>query len=164
MRAAVYAGTFDPITNGHLSIIDAASRLFDRLLVLIAVNPAKSTLFSEDERLELVREVIRGYANVSAATTHGLVVDFARANDAGYLVRGVRGSLDSDYEMALAQVNQTLAPDIATVFLIATPDVAVVSSSLLRELARCGAEMARYCPPAVERRLRQRMRPSGPEA
>jgi cytidyltransferase-like protein len=80
MRAAVYAGTFDPITNGHLSIIDAAARLFDRLFVLIAVNPAKSTLFSEDERAELVREVIRGYANVSAATTHGLVVDFARAH------------------------------------------------------------------------------------
>jgi pantetheine-phosphate adenylyltransferase len=161
MRAAVYAGTFDPITNGHLSIIDAAARLFDRVFVLIAANPAKSALFTEEERAELVREAVIGRSTVSVATTHGLVVEFARAHGAGYLVRGVRGSIDSEYEMALAQVNQTLAPEIATVFLVATPEVAVVSSSLLRELARCGAEMSRYCPPAVEQRLRERMRPSG---
>ena len=161
MRIAVYAGTFDPITNGHLSILEEAARLFDRVIALVAVNPAKSTLFGEEERTSLVRESTRHLPSVSCASTHGLVVDFARAQGAGYLIRGLRGSIDSDYEMSLAQVNQTLAPEISTLFLLARPEAAVVSSSLLKELARCGAEMSRYCPPGVETALRTRMAERG---
>jgi pantetheine-phosphate adenylyltransferase len=156
MRTAVYAGSFDPITNGHLSILDEAARLFDRVFALVAVNPAKSTMFSEEERLGLVRESVRHLPNVSCASTHGLVVEFARSQGARYLIRGLRGSIDSDYEMSLAQINQTLAPEISTLFLLARPEAAVVSSSLLKELARCGGELGRYCPPGVEQALRAR--------
>jgi len=157
MPAAVYAGSFDPITNGHLSILDEAARLFDRVFVLVAVNPAKASLFSEEERVGLAKEATHAYPNVECASTHGLVVDFAKERGATHLVRGIRGSIDSEYEMALAQVNRELAPEISTLFLLARADVAFVSSSFLKELARCGAEMGRYCPPSVERALRARM-------
>ena len=157
MPAAVYAGSFDPITNGHLSILDEAARLFDRVFVLVAVNPAKAALFSEDERVSLARDATSSYANVECASTHGLVVEFAKAHGATHLVRGIRGSIDSEYEMALAQVNRELAPEVSTLFLLARPDVAVVSSSFLKELARCHADTGRYCPPSVDRALRARL-------
>jgi pantetheine-phosphate adenylyltransferase len=157
MPAAVYAGSFDPITNGHLSILDEATRLFERVFVLVAVNPAKAALFTEAERVALARGATARYPNIECASTHGLVVEFARERGATYLVRGIRGSIDSEYEMALAQVNRELAPDVATLFLLARPDVAVVSSSLLKELVRCGADTRRYCPEAVDRALRTRL-------
>jgi pantetheine-phosphate adenylyltransferase len=156
MRKAVYAGSFDPISNGHLSILDEATRLFDEVFVVVAVNPAKGSLFTEEERLALAREATAKYPNVTCRSTRGLVVEEARAHGATWLLRGVRSSIDSEYEMALAQVNQELAPEISTLFLLARPDVAIVSSSLLKELARCGAETARYCPPNVEKALRAR--------
>src|SRR5689334_19356686 len=114
MRTAVYAGSFDPITNGHLSILDEATRLFDRVLVVVAVNPAKASLFTEDERVALARECTASYANVECASTRGLVVALARAHGATWLLRGVRGSIDSEYETALAQINRELAPEIST--------------------------------------------------
>jgi len=157
MRVAVYAGSFDPITSGHLSILDEAVRLFERIFVVVAVNPAKATMFTEEERVRLAREATAPYPNVTCTSTKGLIVDFAKAHGAAWLLRGIRGSIDSEYEMSLAQINQALAPEISTLFLLARPDAAVVSSSLLKELARCGAPMSHYCPPVVERALRERM-------
>lgn len=155
-RNAVYAGSFDPITNGHLSILREAARLFDRVYAVVAVNPAKSTLFTEAERVELVRGAAADLSNVSVDSTHGLVVEYARQQGARYLIRGIRGSIDLEYEMALAQVNQALAPEISTLFLVAQAAVSVVSSSFLKELARCGADASPYCPAEVDRRLRER--------
>src|SRR5262245_32400327 len=121
MRCAVYAGTFDPITWGHLSVIERGARLFDRLVVLVAVNPAKEPLFNVDERLALIRRVTGPWRNVSCCSTDGYVVELARTVGARYLVRGVRGCTDVEGEIALANLNHDLAPELETVFVPAHP-------------------------------------------
>lgn len=157
MRIAIYAGSFDPITRGHLSVIERGARLFDRLYVLIAVNPAKRALFSMEERLRMIRDATLPWPNVECARTGGLVVDFARDQRARYLVRGVRGCTDAEAEIALADLNRKLAPDIETVFVPAHPGLSEVSSSRLKQLAAGGADLSRYCTPAVAACLKAAM-------
>jgi pantetheine-phosphate adenylyltransferase len=156
VRLAVYAGTFDPITLGHLSVVGRGARLFDRLFVLVAVNPGKQPLFSVEERVDLLREVCARFENVECAGTDGYVVHFARAHGARYLIRGVRGSTDVESEMALADLNRELAPEIETVFVPAHPGLSEVSSSRLKELARNGGDISKYCPPEIAPRLLRR--------
>jgi pantetheine-phosphate adenylyltransferase len=157
VRLAVYAGTFDPITLGHLSVIERAALLFDRVLVVIAVNPAKQPLFSVEERLALIAATTRGFANVDATFTAGYVVELARARNARYLIRGVRSVTDAAGEIELAALNRELAPEVETVFVTAHPGLSEVSSSALKELARHGADLGRYCVPLVAEALRQRL-------
>jgi pantetheine-phosphate adenylyltransferase len=157
VRLAVYAGAFDPITLGHLCVIQRGARLFDRLWILVAVNPAKRPLFSAQERVEMISEVTADLSNASAASTAGYVVDFARTHGAAYLIRGVRGSTDVEAEVSLATLNHQLAPDIETVFVPAHPELSSVSSSRLKELAAQGADLSKYCPPSVARRLHERL-------
>jgi pantetheine-phosphate adenylyltransferase len=157
MRLAVYAGTFDPITCGHLSVIERGARLFDRLIVVVAVNPSKVPLFTAAERVEMILLVTGCWSNVQCSTTDGLVVEFARALGAQYLVRGVRGCTDVESEITLASMNHELAPDIETVFVPAHPELSEVSSSKLKELATQGLDISRYCPPEIAGRLRQRL-------
>ncbi|HXU01904.1 MAG TPA: pantetheine-phosphate adenylyltransferase [Polyangia bacterium] len=157
MRLALYAGTFDPITRGHLSVIERAADLFDRLLVVVAVNPAKQPLFSPDERVEMIRDAVAGWRNVECTSTAGYVVELARARAARYLVRGVRSCTDVDSEIALADMNRALAPEIETVFIPAHPSLSEVSSSRLKELARLGEDLSPFCPPAIAARLQQRV-------
>lgn len=159
MRVALYAGTFDPITRGHLSVIERARRLFDRLLVVVAVNPDKRPLFSVEERVDMIREAAVSWSNVEPASTAGYVVELARARGARYLVRGVRGSTDVESEIALANANHALAPEIETVFVPAHPDLSEVSSSRLKELAREGADISCYCPIEIAARLKRRIGP-----
>lgn len=156
MRLAVYAGTFDPITLGHLSVVERGSLLFDRLFLLVAVNPRKSPLFSVEERVEMLREVCACFENVECESTAGYVVDFARAEGARYLIRGVRGSTDAESEITLANLNRELAPEIETVFVPAHPELSEVSSSKLKELSRNGGDVSKYCPPEIVTRLRAR--------
>ena len=156
MRLAVYAGTFDPVTRGHLSVIERAAALFDRLLVVVAVNPEKKPLFSAEERVEMIREVSAPWPNVEATSTEGFVVDLARERGARYLVRGVRSATDVDSEITLANMNHALAPSVETVFIPAHPELSEVSSSKLKELFVAGADVSRYCPPLVLARLDQR--------
>lgn len=156
-RRAVYAGTFDPITHGHLSVIERAARLFDELIVIVAVNPDKAPLFPPDQRVAMIRGVTRPWPNVSCEATSGYVVELARRRGALYLVRGVRGSTEVEAEIALANLNHTLAPEIETVFIPARPDLAEVSSSRLKELVLEGQDVSRYCPPAVRGPLRERL-------
>ena len=157
MRLAIYAGTFDPITRGHLSVIERAAALFDRLLVVVAVNPAKTPLFSAGEREEMIREVTRPWPNVACASTEGFVVALARARGARYLVRGVRGATDVEAELELECLNRSLAPEVETVFVPARAELAEVSSSRLKALAAEGRDISTYCPPEVAARLRRRL-------
>lgn len=158
MRIAVYAGTFDPITRGHLSVIERGARLFDRLAVLIAINPGKQPLFSPEERAQMIREATSSWPNVECASTDGYVVDLARRHGAHYLVRGVRSCTDVEGEIALAQMNHELAPDIETVFVAAHRELSEVSSSRLKELAVHGMDISKFCPPEVAVRLRERVK------
>jgi pantetheine-phosphate adenylyltransferase len=157
VRLAIYAGTFDPITRGHVSVIERAAALFDRLLVVVAVNPAKVPLFSGGEREEMIREVTRPWPNVACTSTDGYVVALARARGARYLVRGVRGATDVEAEIELAQLNRALVPDVETVFVPARAELAEVSSSRLKALAAAGGDVSAFCPPEVEARLRRKL-------
>ena len=157
MRIAVYAGTFDPITNGHLSVIERAARLFDRLVVVVAVNPTKSPMFTVEERLAMMRESTAHLANVSSDATEELVISYAKAHDASALIRGVRGATDAEYETEMAHMNWSLAPEVTTLFIPANPDLSEISSSHLKRLAEQGADVRRFAPAAVLRRLAARV-------
>jgi len=157
MRIGVYAGAFDPITAGHISVIERAARLFDRLFVLVAVNPSKSTLFTMEERIEMITDALAGLPNVRVAGTEGFVVEFAREHQAKFLVRGLRGVSDIEYETMIANANLELAPEIATIFIPAQPELSEVSSSRLKELAKSGACISPYCTKMVSDCLLERL-------
>lgn len=156
MRIAVYPGSFDPITFGHLSVVERAAQCFDHLTVLVAVNPGKLSMFTLAERVAMVRSAIAPYPNVDCHSTDGLVVTFARRIGGRFLVRGVRSATDVEAEIALAQANHELAPEIDTVFVPTRADLSGVSSSKLKELAAEGANLTGTCPPAVARILIER--------
>lgn len=157
MNVAVYAGSFDPITFGHLSVLHAAAKLFPHVRVLVAVNPAKQTLFSEDERVALIRELTARYPNVSVDSTTGYVVEYARAIGASALIRGIRGATDAQFETELAQQNRLIAPEIDTLFVPAAAELSEVSSTALKDRVRRGEDVSAYCPPAVADKLRARL-------
>ena len=160
MTIAVYAGSFDPVTAGHLSVVRQAARLFGHVVVVVAVNPHKHYLLGAEERVALLREAVALHPNVTVATTEGLVVEFARAIGASVLLRGVRGATDAQFETELAQSNRALAPEISTLFLPAEAHLAQVSSSGLKERIARGEDVSAFCPPAVAARLRERLQPS----
>lgn len=157
MRSAVYAGTFDPVTFGHASVIARAAELFDRLHIVIAVNPGKTPLFTCGERSDMLRELVARWPSCTVTSTDGYVVTLARSLGARYLVRGVRGATDVEAEITLAELNRELAPEIETVFVPAHAELSEVSSSRLKQLARDGADLSAYCPEAVAARLRARL-------
>jgi len=157
MSIAVYAGSFDPITAGHLSVVRQAARLFSHVRLLVAVNPEKSGLFDADERQALIAQAIAAMPNVSVGATTGFVVQYAREIAATFLVRGIRGASDAGFETDLAQQNRVLAPEITTILLPASAELAQVSSSGLKERARRGEPLSPFCPPAVAEALRRRL-------
>ena len=142
---AIYPGSFDPITYGHVDIISRARQIFDELVIVIMVNDEKSGSFTMDERLEMVRECIRDYDNVSVVIGNGLTVDFARKIGATVLVRGIRAVSDYEYELQIADINHDLS-GIETVVLFAQPGLANVSSSIIRELAHYGRDIREWLP------------------
>jgi len=155
VKRAVYVGTFDPITLGHVSVIERSAALFDELCVVVAINPEKAPLFCAEERVELIAAVTEHVPNVVCAFTSGYVVEHARSLGARYLVRGVRGITDMDAELTLSRLNHQLAPEIETVFVPARMDLAEVSSSRLKEMVRSGQDVERYCSPLVAARLKE---------
>lgn len=157
MSIAVYAGTFDPITTGHLSVVMQAVRLFSHVRVLVAVHPDEEPLFDLGERVALARDAVGPVPTVSVDGTTGLVVDYARRIGATVLVRGLRGAADAADETDLAQQNHELAPEIATVMLPAEPELSMVSSSELEARAERGEPTERYAPDVVAERLRARV-------
>jgi pantetheine-phosphate adenylyltransferase len=158
---AIYPGSFDPITNGHLDLIARGSRLFDRLIVAILENAAKEPLFSVEERMEMLREVVRPFPNVEVDSFHGLLVDYTAARQAGFILRGIRAISDYEYELQMALMNTRLAPGIETVFLMSSEAYSFVSSRLVKEVFSLRGDIANLVPPVVERRLKTRMPRSG---
>ncbi len=158
-RIAVYSGSFDPVTWGHLDIIERASRLVDKLIVGIGINPEKKALFTPEERLQIVRHVTARFANVEVATFSGLAVSFVRQCGARIMFRGVRPLTDIAAEFTMMMANRRLDPEIETVFLMADANVAHVSSSLIKQIAPLASDelLAKFVPPEVIPWLRQRI-------
>jgi pantetheine-phosphate adenylyltransferase len=152
-RVAVYTGTFDPVHLGHLDIIERSSRLFERLIVGVGINPDKATLFSIDERVKLLREVVTTYRNVEVQPFTGLAVRFVREAGARIMVRGLRTLSDMEYEFTMSLMNLHLDPAIETVFLMAKEEFSHVSSSLLRQIAALGGDLSKFLPDPVKNAL-----------
>lgn len=148
-RLAVYPGTFDPITNGHLDIVSRASQLFDEIILLIAQNVSKTTLFSIEERLELAQKAVEGLGQVSVETFGGLLAEFAREQKAAAIIRGLRAVKDFEYEFQMALMNKSLYPEVETVFFMPSERFTYVNSSIVREVARLGGDITQYVPPVV---------------
>lgn len=157
-RYAVYTGTFDPVHLGHLDIIGRGSRLYDRLIVGVGINPDKATLFSIDERVELLEAVARPFGNVEVRKFEGLAVQFVRTAGAGVMVRGLRTLSDMEYEFTMSLMNLNLDPGIETVFLMAKEEFSHVSSSLLRQVAALGGDLSKFLPDPVKGPLVERAR------
>ena len=153
MVKAVFAGSFDPPTNGHLDIIKRASGLFESVDVVVSVNPEKHTMFSEEERVEFLKELIKPFNNVSVHSYKGIIVNYAKEVGAKVLVRGVRSANDFGYEFELALMNQNLNPEIETVFLQSKEKYAIVKSSSIKQLAQFGGDISRMVPSIVAEAL-----------
>jgi pantetheine-phosphate adenylyltransferase len=152
---ALCPGTFDPVTNGHLDIIERAAQRFDALVVGVLDNPSKQPLFSVEERVSLLKDVTHGLSNVEIASFSGLLVEYAKTRGIGVVVKGLRAVTDFEYEIQMAQMNHALG-DIETLFMTTAPQWSFLSSSLVKEVARFGGDVSSLVPPLVAERLRER--------
>jgi len=155
---ALYPGTFDPPTNGHVDLIQRGAKIFDRLTVAILVNPVKNPLFTVEERVEMLKEIAAGIGNVSVATFNGLMVEFARRQGASAVLRGIRAISDYEHEFQMALMNRRLAPDIETVFLQPAGRYSFVSSRMVKEVFSFGGDVAGLVPANVLKRLAARIK------
>jgi pantetheine-phosphate adenylyltransferase len=160
MRRAIFPGSFDPVTNGHLDIIQRGCKLFDEIIVAILVNPEKTAFFSLDERSEILREVMqtidRGGCKVTVDSFEGLLVQYAAEKDAHAIVRGIRAISDYEYELQMALMNRRLQPRLETVFMMPAEEYSYVSSRLVKEVFQLGAPIDGLVPPLVEERMRKK--------
>lgn len=156
-RRAIYPGTFDPITNGHADLIVRAAKMFDHVVVAIASNPSKQPMFSLQERVDLVTEVMATLPNVSVTGFTGLLADFARQQQASILLRGLRAVRDFEYEFQLANMNRRLNPELESVFLTPSEANSFISSTLVKEVARHKGDVAQFCDPIVNKALLEKL-------
>ena len=156
MVTAIYPGTFDPITNGHIDIAQRAAKLFDEVIIAVAERKAEKTLFTKDERLFFVNNLFSNIDNIKSVSFDGLVTDLAREKSAKILVRGVRTILDFDYEFKMAGMNKKLYTDIETVFLTPTENFNYISSSLVREIAVLGGDVSLFVPQSIQLALKEK--------
>ncbi|MFZ2492159.1 MAG: pantetheine-phosphate adenylyltransferase [Thermoanaerobaculia bacterium] len=157
MRLAVYPGSFDPLTNGHLDIIRRAARLFDRVLVAVLENEGKAPLFTVAERKDLIANCVSGLGSVEVHSFNGLLVDFMGSTGATTVVRGIRAVSDYEYELQMALMNRELNPDVETIFMLPSVEYTFVSSRLLKEVFRLGGDIAHLVPPPVLDALKKRL-------
>ncbi len=157
MKKAIYPGSFDPVTLGHIDVIERASKLFDHLIIGVLNNSAKTPLFSVEERVKMLREVTKHLPNVEVKSFDGLTVDFARACGANGLVRGLRAVTDFEYELQIAQLNRVIAPEIDTVFLTTNLKYAYLSSSSVKEVAAYGGDISSFVTPFVEEEVHKKL-------
>jgi len=154
---AIYPGSFDPITTGHLDVIERGSKLFDRLIVSVLHNESKCPLFNVEERIAMLSEAVAPFPNVEVDSFHGLLADYALARNAGVILRGIRAISDYENELQMALMNRRLYPGLETVFLLAGEAFSFISSRLVKEVIGLGGNIAGLVPPQVEERLRQRL-------
>ena len=157
-RTALYTGTFDPVTNGPLDVVRRAARIADRVVVAAGIHSSKSPIFALEERLEMLREVCgpavaEAGAEFEVVTFGGLAIEAARQHGATLIVRGLRDGTDLDYEMQMCAMNETMAPDVHTVFVPASPSVRPITATLVRQVAQMGGDVSFFVPPAVARRI-----------
>jgi pantetheine-phosphate adenylyltransferase len=156
MRRAIYPGSFDPITNGHLDVIERAGKLFDEVIVAIAHNVEKAPLFTLEERLELLRATLGQQTNVRIGQFDGLLVDFAQSEKAQAVIRGLRAVSDFEFEFQMALMNRKLQGSVETIFLMPKEDYTYLSSRLVKEIARLGGDVTKFVPASVAQALRQK--------
>ncbi len=157
-KIAVYPGTFDPVTWGHLDVIDRAREIFDSVIVAVAKNSAKEPLFSERERIAMLRESVRGHKNVTVESFHGMLVKYCKAHKATAIVRGLRAVSDFEYEFQMALMNRKLADGVTTVFLMPHEKYTYLNSSIVREVALLGGDVSEFVPPHVAAKLARKVR------
>ncbi|MBB5923267.1 pantetheine-phosphate adenylyltransferase [Actinoalloteichus hoggarensis] len=155
MRRAIYPGSYDPVTNGHVDIIERAAGQFDEVVVAVMINKSKKSLFTVDERLDMLRDVSVEWPNVRVDSWHGLLVDYCRTHDIQAIVKGLRAVSDFDYELQMAQMNQRLS-GVETLFMAANPVYSFLASSLVKEIATYGGDVSALVPAVVERRVVER--------
>ena len=158
---AIYPGSFDPITNGHIDILERALRIFSKVYVTVARNPAKRPLFSVEERIQMIQEAIRGIQNdhkIEVIAFDGLIVDCARECGATVIIRGLRAVSDFEYELQMALMNRRLSQDVTTVFLMPHENYSYLNSTIVKEVASFGGDVSAFVPPAVEARLKEKYR------
>ncbi len=162
MRKAVYPGSFDPITNGHVDIIKRGLKIFDRILVAVLENPKKKPLFSAEERVSMIKEIFAGEKNTEAKAFHGLLVEFAKKNDAKVVIRGLRAITDFEYEFQMALMNMKLDPEIETFFMMPNLSYSFLSSKMVKEIFMLGGCLKDLVPDQVEKKLREKFKNKHP--
>ncbi len=160
MRTAIYPGSFDPFTNGHLDLVHRAAKLFDRIIVAVALSEAKRPLFNMEERLALVREAVKSVPNVEADAFDGLLVDYVVSKNARAVVRGLRAVSDFEFEFQLALMNRKLNENVETIFMMPKDTYVFLSSRITKEIARLGGDVSSFVPPHVERALKLKLKQS----
>ena len=154
---AVYPGTFDPVTNGHVDVVQRATEMFSKVIILVARNAAKTPMFSDIERVEMIKEVFNGNPKVAVDLFEGLVVEYAKKKSASVIVRGLRAVSDFEYEFQMALMNRKLDPNVDTVFLMPHARYTYLNSTIVREVARLGGDVSGFVPPSVRRRLQEKL-------
>ena len=157
MKIAVYPGSFDPVTLGHYDIIERTSKIFDKVILGVLNNRAKSPLFSAEERVNMLKEVTVSLTNVEVQSFEGLLIDFVRQNGAAIIVRGLRAITDFEYELQLAQTNRVIAPEVDTIFLTTNLRYSYLSSSIVKEIAEFDGEISAFLHPAVAEKVREKL-------
>ena len=157
-KIAVYPGTFDPVTYGHIDLIKRATKIFDKVIVAVADNPSKGTLFSVEERVSMLKDAVKGMKSVVVDDFDGLVVDYVKRSGANVMIRGLRMLSDFEYEFQMALTNRRLASDIETIFLMPSEQYSFLSSRLLKEAAGLGADLSSFVPASVEKELKNKLK------
>ena len=157
-KIALYPGSFDPITNGHLDVLERASRMFDEVVIAVLNHPSKKSFLSVEKRVQLIEEATKDLKNVRVDSFNGLTVEYAKSINAGFLIRGLRTITDFEYEVQLCQTNQVLAPEIDTVFLSTKPEHNFISSSMVKELSNHKTDVSKFVPQSVVQYLQDDIR------
>jgi len=157
ITTAIYPGTFDPITNGHVDLVIRASKLFDKVIVAIAINPGKTPAFSLQERVDFAEQTLTGMTNVEVCGFEGLLVEVAKQKNANVIIRGLRAVSDFEHEFQLASMNRKMEPDVETLFLTPAEQFSYISSSLVREIAALGGDVSEFVAPCVVTELKAKL-------